>query len=261
MIKYQESKDQIGYTEFIDDRGLTPKSNKRRSIHENIEKVTKLIAADLEMLGVRLYTNSTTIVSNSLYQDIDQIIEHTYKMWAEVQYPFLEQIYIRTSTFENRYEFSLPSTFVPKYEPKKAASEIAAKMDSLNNPDQILLHPRLSEESLKKKLTVGRFRSYFGTIDGEIGFGNIRDVKELNSADEQYAVYVGEEMKFELTAGNATKSKVYINKILKAVKLILPYLEEYIAPDGIKHKPLVYEFQILDSGDVTYFIFTEIESV
>jgi hypothetical protein len=262
MIEYKKPLDKFGYTEFIDERGLTPKSRKRKDMHESLSLVEKEIADLLLELNVKLFTNSSTIVSNSYLDEIEDIVTQTKIMWEEVSYPFLEQVFIRTGTFENRFEFSLPSIHVDNATPKAIAQDIKINWTKLGNPDQIILHPKLSESSLKDQLGVIRFKSNPYSIEAEVGFGGVRDVRELEIANNIYNCIVKDSIQINIQKEDSKSPQTNdLENILKASKIFIPFIEKLIVREEHRHKSVVVEFQILKHNGINYLIFTEIEVV
>ncbi len=261
-IKYKKSRDQFGYIDFIDERGLTSKGQRVSKMHKELANVVKNFSDELKTLKARIMRNSSIIVTDSNYDQIDEIIYLTRRMLKEVNYPFQEELLVRSSTFEKVYEFSLPNTQIPFDEDNQ--HKIHEAIEFLNSPDQILIHPRLSEDSLKKEMIAARFNSSTQGLSLEIAKGGITHISSIEKAktflkannfnQELDIKIIREDKSFEI-------SKKLINKYFMILEFLSPLIEKDIISNEDRNKPVVYEFRIIERDGLSHFILNDYEVV
>lgn len=176
-----------GYIEYIDDTGLTAKATKAKLITTQITKITKILEKEFHGFNIRLIRNPTTVVSRSNFSNLSEILQDSLNLWKQIDYPFIDELLIRTSNFEQTTKFSLPNITIP-LNPESIVDDVEANMEELNNPDQILLHPRLSNENLKKLMIGARFLSGSTKSIIDIGGKGIYHIYDLEKADSVYRV-------------------------------------------------------------------------
>ncbi len=259
-VSYQKSLDKFGYTEYLDKRGLTLKAQRAKSMHEQLEQIDEEIGLYLEKLNVKLLRNSSTVISNSYFPELETIIKNTFQMWKEVNYPFTEELLIRTSTFENLYGFSLPNKQITITMPDDTAKRLKDLLPELNSPDEILLHPRLNTESLKEKMIVARFKALPNKILVEFGYKGIEHINQLDSAENIFHASLDQKFSINAVKGDFSDfDKEVYEKLTLAAKLFIPFAEKIIVGPNDKEKIIVYEFQIIPVNGIMYMIFNDFE--
>jgi len=262
MIKYQKSLDKFGYTEYLDERGLSPKAQRAKAMHQQLQEVDNKIGNLLAELKVKLNRNSTTVISSPYFDQFEEIIANTIQMWQDVEAPFVEEILVRTATFKKILEFSMPLEQIPITTPKDIARKIREILPLLNNPDQIILHPRSSIKNLKENMIVSRFHSRAGSLFAELGFKGIQDVSLLNNADNIFEATLDDSFNIICKQGGFIKysEDTYFN-LMKSAKIMTPFIEEIVVPKEKRHKPIVLEFRNFEKEGWMYMIFNDFEVI
>jgi hypothetical protein len=248
-----------GYCEFVDEKGLTPKWQKAQNYHRFLSKINSKISSTLDQIKVKIIRNCTTVVSSTYFDQLDDILKFTFKMWDEVNYPLREQLLVRTSFFKDPDGITLPCEEFPIASPIHLADRVRKGFLNKFEPDQIALHPRLSNKSLRQKMTVGRFESAPGEIRAELGFGGIVHIFELNKALNVVQASIDGKLIIEPIKGKIKND--YVERAMKAAKLFVPFASELFVPEDKRLEHVIFEFQIIPWEDSLYMIFNDYEIV
>lgn len=257
---HQKSRDKFGYLEFLDQRGLSNKCKRVSDLHERLAEIDAKIVFILDELKLVLARNSTTIVSDNHFDHLEAVVENTYKMWKEVEYPFIEDIFIRTSTFKNIIGYNLPYFQIPYTNAKNIAQKIINGIGEKNRPEQLLLHPRLSLKHLQERLIVARFKSTAGKIIAEFGHGGIGDVRELNQAENIATAELDSELEIDLVKGcHKYITDDRIKRMMLGARAFLTQAEGILIPEESQHKDVIYEFRNIPNDGKLYMMFNDFE--
>ncbi|MBD3363472.1 hypothetical protein GF362_07190 [Candidatus Dojkabacteria bacterium] len=246
-----------GYIEFIDKNGLTPKSQKAK---DKIKLLEHNFQDLLNPLSIKIVTNPATIVSKSQFSNLKNIIKRTWENAKSIGYPFVEELFMRTSFFNSSTAFSMPLKQIPYSTPQKMAKIIYKQIQKFGYPDQIILHPRLSLTNLKKCMIAARFKLKASTLEAEIGHKGIRDINQLHKGKIHLSATLDSEFELKIEKGVPTDKEIeQYKKIILAGKIFLPFAEEMIIDETAKHKEIVYEFRVQPYNEWLYMIFNDIE--
>lgn len=246
----------FGYLEYIDERGLTLKSQKSKN------KILMLHHFPHEMLrdlGIVFCTNTATIVSDSKFSELQNIIDTTLENTKQIQFPFAEELLIRTSNFTKINEFSMPNPQIPVRKTQEMVKDIMQIFSEIR-PDQILLHSRLSLEHLKTIMIAARFKKYGNKLEAEIGEGGIRDIYQLDDAHIVSKASLESDFHFHFVKTKPGTEKIEnYKKILFGANIIIPYIEELMFDQHSRDKEMIHEFRINPFNDKLYMIFNDTE--
>jgi hypothetical protein len=243
-----ESTERIGgFISFLDERGLTGKAQRVRSTESFINDINKQVKDLLDQLDVTLFTDPGTIIASKYFSNLDEIIDTTFKIWDEVNFPLRETLYIRTSGFNPNQNFNYPfydiSIKLPRKEILKNLNDFLDK----NKPEQIILHPRIDTELAKKQLIAFRPTSIAGDILCEFGMGGIYHIRNMETAE----IY----QSFELNKISLEEINPIFLPYAKAFSIISGFADEYIKKYTQSNNPTatpVYELKCFTINNKHY---------
>lgn len=250
-----------GYMEFVDERGLTDKAMRARKITSQLVDIASKIEGELLQLDTKLIRNCTTVVSESRFKELEQIVEKTLKMWEDAQYPFNDQLLVRSSKFNLLSEFALPYETISIGSPAATADAIRKLLPQLDNPDQILLHPRLSIEELKKHMIAARFQYEAGKIMADIGIRGVDHAYDVEAADFVYEVNALDMSVTTIKGRLSKKHDEICKRLCLSAVLFSPVAESILVEGEKKEKTIVYEFRVLEKNGVYFMDFQDFEVV
>jgi hypothetical protein len=246
----------FGYIEFTDGRGLTLKSKKSK---DKIVALSQFPHDLTQRLGIFICTNTATIVSNTRFGELEQIVEETIKNTKRIKFPFADELLVRTSTFTQKNEFSMPNPQVPIGTNKSTAEQIIKIIKDVN-ADQILLHERESLEKLKSHMIAIRVKRNNDKLEAEIGQGGIRDIYQLHEADKIASAVFGDDFSFDILKGTIESQDIQkYKKLLFCIKLFIPYIDKFMIEERYENSDIVYEFRVSPHQNNLYAIFNDIE--
>ncbi len=260
-MKYQKSLSKVGFTKYIDKRGLSKKAKRAETQQTELDQIIDQTEEVLGQLKVRLTRNPLTIVSSSYFDRLGEIIRNSEKMWKEVDYPFKEQLLVRTCKINVEHEISMPLMQIDLEEPEKTAEHVRSRLAELGDPDQLLLHPRLRTKTLEKEM-IRALVSYKGDeVEIDFGVDGTEHIK-IELCKNIFRTSMRDKFELEILKGKFTKfNKETYKRIMLASKVFLPYFEHHLIPEENQHKQVVYEFRVLPHEGYLYMILNDYEVV
>jgi hypothetical protein len=260
-MKYQKSLSKVGFTRYVDKRGLSKKAKRAVTQQTELDQIIEKTEIVLARLKVRLTRNPLTIVSGSYFDRLGEIIENCEKMWDEVSYPFKEQLLVRTCKINVEHEISMPLMQIDLEGPEETAEYVRSKLGKLGDPDQLLLHPRLRTKTLEKEM-IRALISYKGDeVEIDFGVDGSEHIK-IELCKNIFRARMKDEFEMEILKGRFTKfGEETYRRIMLASKIFLPFFEHHLIPEENKHKQVVYEFRVLPHQGYLYMILNDYEVV
>jgi len=209
-----------GFISYIDERGLTDKAQRVRNLWEFINNINKDTKPLLDKLNVILFTDPATIIADEYFNNLEQIMDITFKIWEEVKFPIQDSLFIRTSSFLNVPNCNFPMTELSLSKSKDEILKGLKVFIKQNKPEQMIFHPRIDNERAKKDLIAFRPKSIAGDIYCEFATGGIYHLRNMETAD-----------KYQEFALNNIKIKDIDSRFLpytKAFKVISGFADTYI---------------------------------
>jgi hypothetical protein len=214
-----------GFLSYLDNRGLTDKAIRVRNLWDLIDRVNSKVKDELKSLNIIFFTDPGTVVSNKYFDKISlqDISLATFQGWEDTNFPFKETFFVRTATFDNTHGYTLPNKFIDINPTNKLeiVDDLLAFISEIN-PDQIIIHPRISvKEALKGNLIAFRANSSVEDMLCEIGTGGINDVRDIEKA-EKFS-------RFRFSELNSLDIPDEFKILAKAFRLIIEFADEYIS--------------------------------
>ncbi|MBN1916160.1 hypothetical protein JW796_04210 [Candidatus Dojkabacteria bacterium] len=240
-----------GFIEYTDRRGLTDKAIRVLNLCKLIGKVRSKIREEIKKLSVTLITDPALVITDKRLNDLDEAVGKMLESWNKIGFPFQQDILIRTCTFKNIYDFSLPTLFLPvQRDVPEFSKSIRKGLIEINNPEQVIIHPRIKTEDAKKKLIALRVKSLPGSVECEFAKG----VEHIKNAEEAKIRQIFKLSGIDLE--NINPEFLVFAKAAQIVATATDYYFQYETSTIEPHKSAVYEFKCFSkNGKHTMILF------
>jgi hypothetical protein len=248
----------FGQLEYIDERGYTPKASRRRIINDGLTKVSGKVQNFIDSYNVILKTNPATIVTDSHFNELTEILERSFKVWREVNYPFTELLLVRTDLWDRSIALSRPQLEIPFKDIKSAVNTILEEWQDCF-PDQILIHPHPSADIKREKMIFAQIYAKPDMIIGHFGQGNIEQVRFITEADNQFQVKLSSGIEYKKYKGdfNEVLNREVVKRFMNASRFFLPFFYKYIIPKESRHRDISFEFQAIEHEGKLFVIYCD----
>jgi hypothetical protein len=214
-----------GFLSYLDNRGLTDKAIRVRNLWDLIDKVNAKVQQELKSLNIIFFTDPGTIVSNQFFDkdSLEEISLATFKGWDDTNFPFKETFFVRTATFDNTHGYTLPNSFID-IDPSNKLAVVDNLLTFIKetNPDQIIVHPRISvKEAMNGDLIAFRAHSTVENMVCEFGTGGINSIRDIEKAEKF--------TRFNFNDLNNPNIPNEFKTLAKGFRLIIEFADEYIS--------------------------------
>lgn len=239
---------------LVDDNGYSAKSQRVLDLWEMVAYVEEPSSELLQNINLDFFSDPALIVSHSRLDDIEPALDKYFDTWEELDFPFKDQCFIRTSEFNSKTDFSYPIDIIERGKSIEVTSKkILESIDKLGNYDQFIIHPRVSDEEAEKSLITLRGSTIVGGIQLEVGQGGVSHIRNLEKAD----VYFD----FDSTQQAISDIPEAYRAFAKASLVLFPLMDEFLDKKSEKEnyaRP-VYELKGFDLGEKSIMILFDYE--
>ncbi len=225
-----------GFLCFLDDRGISNKAGRVRNTFDLVDFVNKYTKDILSELRVSLICDPAVILTKSKIEYFfrENGVGKMVSSWEVVNFPFTDIVFMRGGSFDPDNKFSLPMETLEYLEDKNEFLKKFREILENYAADQIIIHPRVSNQNAKKNLIGVRSQSIGREVYIEFGFGGIAQIRDMKDAD----YFIDGNISLLLSKID----KKYLD-LVKAIEIITKSLDKYLIENINLSKNSVYEFK------------------